>query len=352
MNYNAIKIDKRHIGYKRPPYVIAEAGVNHNGKIELAKHMIIAAKKAGANAIKFQTFKATEVTVAHNKMATYQQENTRARYNQLTLLKKLELKDDFYPSLIKLSQKVGITFLSAPHGGFKSIDLLNKYNIAAFKFGSGDLTNFPALIYAAKFGKPMIISTGMATLDEVTTSIKEISKTGNRSIIVLHATTNYPCPTNEVNLNAMITMINKLSVPVGYSDHTLGIHVPLMAATLGACLIEKHFTLDRNMPGPDHKASATFTELKQLCEQLNLIPTILGKSTKIPTKSELKMLPRVRKSIVSLCEIQKGEPFTINNIAIKRPGTGVAPKHFVRLLSKTAKKKIRPDQPLSSNDYE
>jgi len=352
MHHNTIDINKKRIGYGHAPYVIAEAGVNHNGKLHIAKRMIIAAKKAGADAVKFQTFKANEVTIAHNQMAKYQQINTRAQYNQLTLLKKLELKNDFYPSLLKLSHRIGITFLSTPHGGFNSIDLLKQYNIPAFKFGSGDLTNLPVLTYAAKFGKPMIISTGMATLNEVKSAIRVISKTGNKSIIVLHATTNYPCPSSEVNLNAMVTMIKKLFVPIGYSDHTLGIHTPLMAATLGACMIEKHVTLDRNMSGPDHKASATFSELKQLCYQLSLVPVILGKSEKSPNESELKMLSKVRKSIVSLREIQKGERFTLNNITIKRPATGIAPKHFEKLLSKTAKKKISADRPLTANDYE
>lgn len=351
MPHKPLYINKIPIGYTHTPYVIAEAGVNHNGKLGLAKRMIIAAKKAGANAVKFQTFRADEVTTEINPMAPYQRRNTKSQQSQLALLKKLELKEQFYPSLLKLCNKIGITFLSAPHGGFESIDLLHRFNVAAYKFGSGDLTNIPALQYAAHFRKPIIISTGMATLPEVRTAIQTITKTGNKKIIALHATTNYPCPPEEVNLNAMVTMMKKLPVLIGYSDHTRGIQVPLMAATLGACMIEKHVTLDRTLPGPDHAASATFNELKTLCEKITLIPKILGTHHKRPNPSELPMKKSVRKSIVSLRTIIAGELLTQDNIAIKRPGTGLPPQLFPTLLSKRAKRNIPADHHLTTKDY-
>lgn len=336
-----IKISNRFISQQSPVFIIAEAGVNHNGSLKIAFKLIDAAKAAGADAIKFQTFKAEDVVTPQGEMTEYQKRNIGKTESQLKMLKKLELPDNFYASIIKYCKNKKIIFLSTPHGGFKSVDLLVRLKIPAFKFGSGDLTNLPLLEYAAKFGKPMILGTGMATLKEVREAVDIIRKTGNNQIIILHCTTNYPCPLAEVNLRAMTEMNQKLSVLTGYSDHTGGIQVPVMAATLGACLIEKHFTLDKNMPGPDHKASLEPDELKEMVIALRNIQTILGFKVKKPNYSETLVLKTVRKSIVAAKNIKKGEIFSEQNLAIKRPGIGLAPKMWSRLLGKPAKKDFK-----------
>jgi N,N'-diacetyllegionaminate synthase len=281
------------------------------------------------------------VVTGFGKMAKYQKRNIGKNESQLEMLRKLELPDNFYIPLIRYCQKKKIIFLSTPHGGFKSVDLLQKLKVSAFKFGSGDLTNLPVLQYSAKFGKPMILGTGMATLKEVETAIKIIKSIGNNQIIVLHCTTNYPCPFEEVNLQAMKTMMKKLNVLVGYSDHTNGIQVPIMAATLGACLIEKHFTLDRNMPGPDHKASLEPNELKEMVEAVRKVDLVLGSEIKRPNKSEKLMMKDVRKSIVATTDIKKGDVLTEKNLAIKRPGTGLSPSLWCEILGKAAKRDFK-----------
>jgi N-acetylneuraminate synthase len=347
-----IKIGNKYIGDYLPVFIIAEAGVNHNGSIKLALKLIDAAVAAGADAIKFQTFRAEDVATNSVKMAEYQKRNTDQAESQLEMLRKLELPDNFYKPLIKHCYDKKIIFLSSPHGGFNSIDLLQRLKIPAFKFGSGDLTNFPVLEYVAKFGKPMILGTGMATLDEVRDAIGVIKKVGNNKIIVLHCTTNYPCPPDEVNLRAMSTMKNKLSVLVGYSDHTDGIQVPVMASTLGACVIEKHLTLDKNMVGPDHKASLEPDELKKMVHAVRQVNVILGSYVKKPTKSEIKSIKVTRKSLVSLNVIKKGKKFTAKNVGIKRPGTGLPPGYYYQLIGKKAKRNIKSEILISKKDYD
>ncbi len=336
-----IKIGNKTIGQGNPVFIIAEAGVNHNGSLKTALKLIDAAVMAGADAVKFQTFKAEDLVTNRGKMAKYQQINLGKSSSQLEMLKKLELPTDFYKSLIKHCKEKGIIFLSTPHGGFNSVDFLKGLSIPAYKFGSGDLTNLPVLKYAARSGIPMILGTGMATLAEVKSAINTIRKTGNNNIIVLHCTTNYPCPPNEVNLKAMSTMINELPVLVGYSDHTEGIQVPIMAATLGACLIEKHFTLDRNMLGPDHKASLEPNELKDMVDSIRRASMILGTKIKMPNSSETSMIENIRKSIVAAKNIKKGEIFTEKNLAIKRPGTGLSPRFWYKVLGKIAKRNFK-----------
>ena len=347
-----IKIGQKKVSANAPIFIIAEAGVNHNGSLATALKLVDAAAAAGVDAIKFQTFKAEGVVTGNGKMAEYQIKNTGKSESQLAMLKKLELPDDFYRPLIKHCRKKNIIFLSTPHGGFKSVDLLQKLKVPAFKFGSGDLTNLPLLKYAAKFNKPMILGTGMATLAEVSEAINTIKKTGNSQIIALHCTTNYPCPEDEVNLRAMETMRQKLPALIGYSDHTSGILVPIMAAILGACLIEKHFTLDKNMPGPDHRASLEPLELKAMVEIIRQTPIILGSKIKKPNASETIMIKTVRKSIVAAKNIKQGEIFSERNLAIKRPGTGLAPKYYYSLLGQFAKKNITTDTLIQKSDYE
>lgn len=347
-----IKIGNKFIGENQPVFIIAEAGVNHNGNLKIAQKLIDAAAAAGADAVKFQTFKAEQVVTTEGEMAAYQKKNIGKIESQLEMLKKLELPESFYKPLVKHCRKKNIIFLSTPHGSFSSADLLRRLKVPAFKFGSGDLTNLPVLAYAAKFAKPMILGTGMATLAEVQTAIDVIKKAGNNKIIILHCTTNYPCPLNEVNLRAMLTMKQKLPVLVGYSDHTRGINVPIMAASLGACLIEKHFTLDKNMPGPDHRASLVPTELKAMVQAVRQVNIILGLPVKKPTKSENKISQSARKSLVSLVAVNKGDKFTVQNLGIKRPGTGLAPKYYYEVIGRAAKKDIAADTLIRKEYYD
>lgn len=351
MKKNKLKISNCYISHQSPVFIIAEAGVNHNGSLETAFKLIDAAADAGADAIKFQTFKAEDLVTHAGKMAEYQKKNIGKEESQLTMLKKLELPDNFYLPIIKHCKKRKIIFLSTPHGGFKAVDLLVKLKVPAFKFGSGDLTNLPLLEYAAKFGKPMILGTGMATLSEVSDAVDIIKKNGNNQTIILHCTTNYPCPLSEVNLRVMMTMKQKLSVLVGYSDHTNGIQVPIMAATLGACLIEKHFTLDKNMVGPDHKASIEPNELKMMVQAIRAVDVVLGSLVKKPTKSENKIIKTVRKSLVSLTTIKKGYKFTSENVGIKRPGTGLAPKYYHEIIGSISKRDIKADVLIQKSHY-
>lgn len=338
MTKKKIPIAWRTIGYGQPMFVIAEAGVNHNGNLATALKLVDAAAKAGADAVKFQTFKAEDVVIAKKQ-------------SQLAMLRTVELKEEHYAKIIKHCKKRGIMFLSAPHGGFASVDFLRKLKVPAFKFGSGDLTNLPLLQYAAQFKKPMILGTGMATLSEVKGAVQTIKKAGNNKVIVLHCTTNYPCSFNEVNLLAMQTMIQKLGVLAGYSDHTPGTQVSVMAATLGACVIEKHFTLDKTMSGPDHKASLEPTELKKLVQMIRDVRIILGSEQKEPVKSEAAALKNARKSLVALTFIKKGRIFTAQNIGIKRPGTGLEPSRYFEILGKKARQNIQVDSLITEKDY-
>lgn len=332
-------------------FIIAEAGVNHNGRLDLALKLVDAAKEVGADAIKFQTFKAEQVAIKNTQMAEYQKNNTGKNQNQIAMLKKLELKDDWYPQIIKRCKEQNIIFLSTPHGGFASVDLLHKLRASIFKFGSGDLTNLPLLRYAAKFKKPMILGTGMATMAEVKEAVRIIKLAGNNKIILLHCTTDYPCAPNEVNLRAMKEMIKNFDVDVGYSDHTLGVQVPIMAVTLGAKVIEKHFTLDNSMFGPDHQASANPEIFKKMVDSIRQVEIILGSREKKPSKSEVKNIKIVRKSLVAITDIKKGEKFTSKNIAIKRPGTGLLPKYYFRILNKKARTYIKADTLIKKSDF-
>jgi len=336
-----IKIANKSIGHGHPVFIIAEAGVNHNGKLATALKLVDAAAKAGADAVKFQTFKAEQVVTRQGEMAKYQKKNIGKTESQIKMLKKLELSEKFYKPIMRRCKQKKIIFLSTPHGGFESVDFLQSINIPAFKFGSGDLTNLPLLKYSAKFKKPIILGTGMATLQEVKEAANCVKKAGNDKIIILHCTTNYPCPLDEVNLRAMRTMADKLGVLAGYSDHTLGAQAAVAAAALGACVIEKHFTLNKKMVGPDHKASAEPRELEKMIKQIRGVETILGSPTKKPNPSEKETIKIARKSVVAIRDIKKGEKFTKKNIGIKRPGTGMKPKFYPRILGKTAKTDIR-----------
>lgn len=337
-----IKIGNKLIGEKEACFIIAEAGVNHNGLLKLAKRLVDRAKEAGADAVKFQTFKAENVATEKTAMASYQKKNIGKKETQLEMLKKVELDYKDFIALKKYCDKRKIIFLSTPHSE-DAVDFLEPL-VPAYKIGSGDLTNLPFLERIAKKRKPIILSTGMATLNEVKEAVKTIKEAGNNKIILLHCTSNYPCPFEEVNLRAMQTLQKSFrDLLVGYSDHTLGITVPIMAVAMGARVLEKHFTLDKNLPGPDHKASLEPRDLKEMVRATRNAEKALGTGIKKPTSSEEKIKKIVRKSIVAKADIPKGAKITKDMLIIKRPGTGVEPRYLIKIVGKIAKQNIKKD---------
>ena len=324
--------------------IIAEAGVNHNGSIELAKKMIDVAVEAGVDYIKFQTFKAEKLVSIYADKADYQKETTNVNESQFEMIKKLELDITSHKNLIKYCNKKGIRFLSTPFDN-DSIDLLFDLGVDLFKIGSGELTNFPYLRKIATKCLPVILSTGMSNLSEVEQALEVLLDNGlkREQITLLHANTEYPTPFNDVNLKAMLTLKEAFKVNVGYSDHTLGIEVPIAATSLGASVIEKHFTLDKIMEGPDHKASLEPYELKAMVKSIRNIEKALGDGIKQPSASEKKNIPIARKSVIAACEIKKGEKFTEDNITTKRPGTGISPMRWNELLGRTASRDFTND---------
>ena len=345
-----IKIADKKIGLGYPIFIIAEAGVNHNGKLNLAKKLVDAAIEAGVDAVKFQTFKSKGVVTDKADTATYAKKNLGRDVKQVEMMKNLELDYDNFKILKKYCDSKNIMFLSTPHS-FDAIDFLDEL-VPAFKFGSGDITNIPALKYAAKKDKPMILGTGMTTLQEVKEAVESIKKTGNDQVVALHCTTNYPCPFEEVNMNAMKTIQKELDCLIGYSDHTLGITVAIMAATLGAVVIEKHFTLDQTLPGPDHKASLEPEELKNMVTEIRNVEKALGSFEKKPTPSEKKIMPNVRKSIVANRDIIKGDIIKKEMLDIKRPAKGITPKEINNIVGKKTRRKIQKDEFIMKKDIE
>ena len=326
-------------------FIIAEAGVNHNGNIEIAKKMIEVAKECGADAIKFQTFKAEKVISRYAPKAEYQKQTTGETDSQLEMVKKLELSFDDFIVLKEYCDKLNIMFLSTPFD-FESIDFLNDLGLEIFKIPSGEITNLPYLEKIGKLGKKVILSTGMADLGEIEDALDILISCGTKkeNITVLHCNTEYPTPYEDVNLLAMLTIKEAFKVKVGYSDHTLGIEVPIAAVALGASVIEKHFTLDKNMEGPDHKASLEPHELKAMIDAIRNIEKSLGNGIKKPSKSELKNKYIARKSIVAKKEIKKGEIFTEDNITVKRPGNGISPMRWYEVLGKVASRDYKEDE--------
>lgn len=306
--------------------IIAEAGVNHNGDIELAKQLIDVAADAGADIVKFQTFKASSLVTPDAKKADYQTRSTGDEESQFEMLQRLELDEEAHRVLIAYCAQRNIAFLST---GFDipCVDMLVSLGIDCFKVPSGEITNLPYLRHIGQMGKRVILSTGMATMEEIEAAISVLEQAGTaRShITVLHCTTEYPTPMDEVNLRAMLSIGEAFGVEVGYSDHTEGIEVAIAAVALGAKVIEKHFTLDRDLPGPDHKASLEPDALKAMVRAIRNIETALGDGIKRPTPSELKNRPIARKSLVALQPIRAGEMFTPQNVGVKRPGTGLTP---------------------------
>jgi len=345
-----IEIGKKQIGEKNPVFIIAEAGVNHNGKLNLALKLVDVAAKAGADAVKFQTFRAEQVVTEKGEMADYQKTNLGKVESQQEMLRKLELKEQFYEPIIDRCKEKNIMFLSTPHGGTESVNFLESLRIEAFKVGSGDLTNYLLLNRLAKTGKPVILSSGMATLKEVADAIKFIKSKGCKQLSMLHCTTDYPCPPEKVNMASMVTMMKKLDIPVGYSDHTQGAMAAIMAATLGATIYECHFTLDKKLPGPDHVASADPKELKERIDAIRNVGIMMGGAKKVPNKSELKLISIVRRSIVAAYDLPASHKLTIEDLEAKRPGDGIPPLEYEKFLGKILKKDLNKDQQIQKSD--
>ena len=327
--------------------IIAEAGVNHNGSLKKAIKLIDIAAKSGADIIKFQSFTAENVVTRNAKKANYQKISTVKDESQLQMLKKLELNLKSHKKIISHCKTVGIEFLSSPFDN-ESISLLNKLRVKRFKVPSGEINNLPYLRKIGKIGKPVILSTGMSSINEIKKAIKVLTNSGTKKklITVLHCNTDYPTKYQDVNLKAMLAIKEKLNVNIGYSDHTLGIEVPIAAVAMGATIIEKHFTLDKNSSGPDHKSSLNPKELKKMILSIRKIETSLGNGKKIPTNSELKNLIIVRKSIRASKNILKGEFFSEKNITVKRPANGISPMKWDKIIGKRSLKNYKIDDPI------
>ena len=324
--------------------IIAEAGVNHNGDINIAKKLIDIAVEAGVDYVKFQTFKADLAISKNAKKADYQNKTTDKSESQYEMIKKLELDKETHHILIDYCKAKNIKFLSTPFD-LESIDLLFDLGIELYKIPSGEITNYPYLKKIAQKGLPIIISTGMANMQEIHDAFNILTENGiaKKDITILHANTEYPTPMEDVNLNAMLTIGKEFNTNFGYSDHTLGVEIPTAAVALGASVIEKHFTLDRTMQGPDHKASLEPTELKAMVSAIRNIEIAMGNGIKKASKSEQKNKPIARKSIVANKNIKKGEIFTENNITVKRPGTGISPMLWNEIIGKKAIKNFVED---------
>ena len=326
--------------------IIAEAGVNHNGDITLAKKLIDAAADAGVDYVKFQTFNSKKLVSKSAQKADYQKQNTNDEVeSQLKMLQKLELSKEDHLVLIQHCKAKNIKFLSTAFD-LDSIDFLEELKIDLWKIPSGEITNLPYLRKLGGLGKPVIISTGMAEMSEIEDAINVVTSSGTdiKDITVLHCNTEYPTPMQDVNLTAMNTIKDVFKVPIGYSDHTLGIEIPIAAVALGATVIEKHFTLDNSMDGPDHKASLEPQELKKMVAAIRNIEQALGNGIKAPSPSEVKNKPIARKSIVANVDISKGEVFNENNITIKRPGTGISPMKWDEVIGTIATKNYKADE--------
>ena len=327
--------------------IIAEAGVNHNGSIELAKKLVEKAKEAGVDYIKFQTFKASKLVTKAAKQAEYQQKNIgKEGDSQYQMLKKLELSPEEHEVLIDYCHQLGIKFFSTAFD-FDSIDYLHSLNLGLWKIPSGEVTNYPFLKRIAAINEPTILSTGMCDMEDVRAAVNALYKNGlsKENLILLHCNTEYPTPFEDVNLKAMDALRQEFGVEVGYSDHTKGIEVPIAAVALGATVIEKHFTLDRNMEGPDHKASLEPDELKAMVSAIrNIEKAVGGDGTKHVSESEKKNIAIARKSIVAACDIKAREVFTEQNLTVKRPGNGISPMKWDEIVGKTAIRDFAEDE--------
>jgi len=326
-------------------FIIAEAGVNHNGSLDLAKKLIDVACSAGADAVKFQTFKATNLATKGSQKAIYQKETTSNKETQFEMLKKLELNKKKHKELISYCIDKKIIFLSSPFD-LESIDLLNDLGLKIFKIPSGEITNLPYLKHIGRLNKKIFLSTGMSNMDEIKDALNILVHSGTKKskITILHANTEYPTPMKDVNLRAMLSIGEELNIKFGYSDHTLGIEIDIAAVAMGATCIEKHFTLDKNMEGPDHKASLEPDQLKKMVKAIRNIELALGDGVKKPSKSELPNVKIVRKSIVAKTTIKKGDILNSSNLTIKRPGAGISPMQWDKIMNTKATKNYKEDE--------
>lgn len=322
--------------------VIAEAGVNHNGSLEIAKKMADVARECGADIVKFQTFQVRKLTSRFAQMAEYQKENIGRTESQADMLDRLVLTEDAFRELAAYCGQIGIQFLSTPFD-IESVHFLNGLQ-DIWKIPSGEITNYPYLVEIAQTGKQIILSTGMATLEEVEAAVQVLQENGAGEISLLHCTTEYPTPYEAVNLRAMFTLQERFHCTVGYSDHTQGIEVPIAAVAMGAQIIEKHFTLDRNMEGPDHKASLEPPELTAMVHGIRHIEQALGDGRKAPVACERKNMEIARKSIIANRDIRQGEVFTVENITTKRPGNGISPMRWKEVLGTKAIRDFKEDE--------
>ncbi|HEX3047551.1 MAG TPA: N-acetylneuraminate synthase [Bacillota bacterium] len=352
-------------------FIIAEAGVNHNGSLEMARRLVEVAAKAGADAIKFQTFRAQKLTSKTAPKAAYQIQTDGSNESQQAMLARLELGEQAHRVLIEDCRKLGILFLSTPFDLESLVLLAESLDLPRLKLSSGEITNGLLLLRSAQYGKPVILSTGMSTLGEVEAALgvlafgylsskgqpsaaafgqayqsDEGQKQLQEKVTLLHCTTEYPAPFAEVNLEAMDTLKSAFRLPVGLSDHTPGIAIPIAAVARGAAMVEKHFTLDKGLPGPDHQASLEPEELRTMVRSIREVEAALGNYLKVPTTSELKNVSIVRKSLVANCQIKQGELFTEENLTMKRPGTGLSPMWYWEILGKKADRDYQPDEPV------
>ena len=324
-------------------YIIAEVGVNHNGSFDLAKEMILLAKDAGADAVKFQTFIGENLISKYAEKADYQKKQTGNEENQLEMIKELELTYDEFQKLKRYCEEQDIDFLSTPFD-IGSIDFLEELGINLWKIPSGEVTNTPYLIKIAKTGKPIIMSTGMSTLEDIEYAMNLLRSNGAGEIALLHCNTAYPTPYKDVNLRVIPELMSRFDCRVGYSDHTQGIEVPIAAVALGASIIEKHITMDKNLPGPDHSASINPKELVDMVKGIRIVEEALGSNEKHITKSEIDNIVAARKSIVAKINIKEGEIFTENNITTKRPGSGINPIRWQEILGLRATRDFEEDE--------
>lgn len=344
-----INIGGKFVGPGQPVFIIAEAGVNHNGDLEIAKKLIDMAVEAGVDAVKFQTFQADTLVTKTAVQAAYQRQNIGKQESQYAMLKRLELPREFYPILKDYCQKKGVFFLSTPFAE-KDIDFLAELDVPALKIPSGEINNIPFLRRVAEKGKPMIVSTGMSSMAEVRQAAKVIKKEGNNDLIFLHCTSNYPASPESLNMRAILTLQQELGTLIGYSDHSQGFTADIIAVALGACLIEKHFTLDRNMEGPDHRASVEPLELKAMVKAIRETEIMLGNYEKKCTAGEDEVSRVARKSIVAKNYIPKGKVIEIEDLIVKRPGTGIPPTELESVVGKKTALDIAPDDLIKASD--
>jgi N,N'-diacetyllegionaminate synthase len=346
-----IRISSRSIGHGEPTFIIAEAGVNHNGDANLARKLIDVARGAGADAVKFQSFKAHQLVSKYAGKARYQRRSADDEESQLDMIRGFELAEKDFGDLSAYARKKSIVFLSSPFDK-RSVDMLEKLGVPAFKIASGEITNLPLLKHLARKRKPLILSTGMSTLGEVEEAVGVIRKEGAEEIILLHCVSSYPAKAEDMNLRAMATLRCAFDLPVGLSDHTLGITIPIAAVALGACVLEKHFTLDKSLPGPDHRASLEPEEFKEMVRAIREVEKAMGDGSKAPTKEEKQTRQVARRSIVAAVNIPEGMVITKAMLAVKRPGTGIEPKYMDKVIGAVARQGIQADEPLTMSKLE